>query len=340
MIMESVKNNVTSNAGNKRAFTIAGTENIFQTLSSRLYKKPICAIIRETVSNAIDANIEAGVDEQITLHLPSSIEPEFYVEDHGIGMNEETIYNVYTQYGNSTKSGSDDFIGVLGLGSKTPFSYTSQFTVISSKDGIKNTFVAYLDEEGIPSISKVGSEPCDQNGTKVSFPVKISDIADFYSDAASTLLFSMKMPKLVGDADHFWYVADVKDEAEFVELRNIIKENYGLSKKDEKVDKIYRIMNRSSYSSIIVEMGGVAYSVSTSELLDGKASTWNGLIGYFFDNYRMLVLHFGIDSGISIQSSREELQYTEKTKNILNKRIVSLFVAEATKEVESIVNVA
>ena len=48
MVMQTEKNEVLSNSSEVREFTIAGTDNIFETLSSRLYTNPKRAIIRET----------------------------------------------------------------------------------------------------------------------------------------------------------------------------------------------------------------------------------------------------------------------------------------------------
>ena len=325
MILDGTKNNVSSNLSDVRQFTIAGTDNIFQTLSSRLYTNPIRAIIRETVSNAIDAHIMANSDEEIHLHLPSRIEPEFYVEDFGIGMDEETIFQVYTQYGNSTKGDSNTCIGGLGLGSKTPFSYTSQFTVVSCKNGIKNTYIAFLDDNGIPSISKVDSCDCDQPGTKVSFPVNLNDLSSFYEEAVLTLLFSTQMPKLIGGDQRFLSEANVSSLEEFLECRKAVAENTLLEYTEH--EKAVAIIRNSSYNaSILVEMGGVPYSVDSSEILGGDR--WEGLLRYFVNRNGRTVLHLPIGS-VNIQSSREALQYTTKTKNTINTALVKEFIAQA-----------
>ena len=186
-------------SGDSQEFTIAANSNIFQTLSSRLYERPIEAIVREISSNAIDANIEAGKTGGINVHLPIDDELEFYVEDFGIGMDKNRVMKVYTQYGNSSKSGTNDLIGGLGLGSKTPFSYTDQFTIESCKDGLKTQYIAFMDETGIPKISEVASEACNVSGTKVSFPVKREDVDKFYDAAVKVFMFSKEMPNLVND---------------------------------------------------------------------------------------------------------------------------------------------
>lgn len=326
MVMQTEKNEVLSNSSEVREFTIAGTDNIFETLSSRLYTNPKRAIIRETVSNAIDANIMAGVNEKIKLHLPTSLEPEFYVEDHGIGMDEDTIYNVYTQYGNSTKNGSNNCIGGLGLGSKTPFAYTSQFFVSSAKDGIRNSYVCFKNEDGKPSITKTDSVACSETGTKVSFPVEARDIQAFTAEAVITLLFTMQMPQILGDEDAFCYRAGVESITEFEQLREYVKNNTFISN-----DKVRNIINRSSYDSdFLVEMGGVAYSVDTAELLDGDR--WNSILKYFTNKSDYIIFHLNIGD-VAIQSSREALQYTERTKKALNQTLIRQFFSKVQEVV-------
>lgn len=58
----------------------------FFLLSSTLYKEPYRAIIRELVSNAIDASKAANEAKPVILHIPSSssTNDDFYVQDFGI----------------------------------------------------------------------------------------------------------------------------------------------------------------------------------------------------------------------------------------------------------------
>ena len=173
MVISSTQTNVSvNNVKNSGSFTATSDPHFFLELSRNLYKNPIRAIIRELLCNAIDANTEAKVDNDVILHLPTSMDSTFSIEDNGVGMSANTIINVYTVYGKSTKSGENDSIGGFGLGSKTPFAYTKQLVVESSKDGIKNTYVFYLNEEGTPSYTLVNSEMCEKSGTKISFKIK------------------------------------------------------------------------------------------------------------------------------------------------------------------------
>ena len=77
-------------------------------------------------------------DTPFEVHLPTILEPYFSVRDYGTGLTDQEIESIYTTYFESTKTNSNEYIGALGLGSKSPFSYTDNFTVTSVKNGSKS----------------------------------------------------------------------------------------------------------------------------------------------------------------------------------------------------------
>ena len=141
MILNQEKNKCLTNTIGRTestAFTIQANAKMFKILSSSLYSNKEKAIIREISCNAYDANIEAcNGNKPIEIHLPNTLEPYFSVKDNGTGLTPEQMTKIYIQYGNSTKTDNNDAIGCLGLGSKSPFAYTSMFNVISISDGLK-----------------------------------------------------------------------------------------------------------------------------------------------------------------------------------------------------------
>ena len=84
----------------------------FFLLSSTLYKDPYRAIVRELVSNAIDASKAVSTAntskvkeaKPVILNVPKTIDSDdFYVQDFGIGMTLEQVINVYGNYFASNK---------------------------------------------------------------------------------------------------------------------------------------------------------------------------------------------------------------------------------------------
>ena len=154
-----------------KSFSIKASPVAFDILSSKLYSNPTLAIVRELLTNAYDSHKAAGKEDvPIKVNLPSYTEPNFIIRDYGIGLSKEDVLSLYTTFFDSTKSNSNDFTGCFGLGSKTPFSYTSSFSVISYWNGIKYFFIA-TKKDGLPHIYAVKEEPTDEpNGLEVSIP--------------------------------------------------------------------------------------------------------------------------------------------------------------------------
>jgi hypothetical protein len=114
----SVQNEaILSNVSQVSNFAIKSTAKSFQILSSGLYANKIRAVIRELSCNATDSHTAAGTqDTPFDVHLPNSLEPYFSIRDYGIGLSQDQVTSIYTTYFESTKSGSNDYIGALGLG--------------------------------------------------------------------------------------------------------------------------------------------------------------------------------------------------------------------------------
>lgn len=142
-----------------------------------LYSNPLRSVLVEYSSNAYDSHVAAGKkDVPIKVTLPSILFPELVIEDEGVGLTEEEVYEVYSSYGVSTKRGSNDFIGQLGFGSKSAFSYSDSFTVTATKNGIRGHYLFRVNQEG-GEVVKLGEEEGFPDGVRVSIPIKKSDFS-------------------------------------------------------------------------------------------------------------------------------------------------------------------
>ena len=81
------------------------------------------------------------------------------MQDFGIGLSPADINDVFTVYFKSTKDNSNETVGAFGLGAKTPFSYTDQFTVTSVYNGERRIYSAFINETGMPSIVEMDGIP-------------------------------------------------------------------------------------------------------------------------------------------------------------------------------------
>lgn len=138
-----------------------------------LYSDEEMAVIREYSTNALDAHREAGNKQPIEIFLPGPLSPLFMVSDHGCGLSKQDIFEIYSQYGNSTKRGTNDQVGMLGLGCKSALTYTEQFTVTSVKNGKRIQVAVSRDEEGAGTMTvQDESDTDDPDGTTIAIPAK------------------------------------------------------------------------------------------------------------------------------------------------------------------------
>lgn len=171
---------------------------------TNLYSNKTLAIVREYSTNALDSHIESGNTDPIQVTTPTDFQPYFTVRDFGVGMDAETIRNVYSRYGASTKRGTNSQNGMLGLGSKSALTYTSQFNITGVKDGIKTYVVVSRAADGSGVMKIISqSNTTEPNGVTISIPVanrrEIENVAhDFFRFwQPGTVLLNGKDPSVV-----------------------------------------------------------------------------------------------------------------------------------------------
>lgn len=92
---------------------------LFRMLRDNLYSNKEYSIVREYVSNAIDAHTEAGVDlpvevEWVDENRLMGVDSHFVVRDFGVGLSPDRIQNIFGKYLASTKRSDNGQIGGLG----------------------------------------------------------------------------------------------------------------------------------------------------------------------------------------------------------------------------------
>jgi hypothetical protein len=296
---------VLSNVGSTGEFKIRNSAKAFKILSDGLYSNKIRAIVRELSCNAVDSHVAAGKkDVQFEVHLPNVLEPWFAVRDFGIGLDDHQVVNIYTTYFESTKTDSNDFIGALGLGSKSPFSYTENFTVTAIKDGMQRIYSAFINEQGIPSIARMSEEETtESNGVEVKFSVtNRSDYQSFRNEAADVFKWFEGKPKVVG-ADNFQHRVITYGEKNIVPGVHTLKND----------NSYYDNYHQPSYAL----MGNICYPLNN--IPDPKKSFGSvaELLGCG------LVLEFGIGD-LDFAASREQLSYIPQTLNSIKRKLEEL----------------
>lgn len=295
MLLNGTINPVETSADvQSRSFKILASRKAFEILSSGLYSHKIKAIVRELGTNAADAHTAAGNDAPFEVTLPNGLFAYFEVKDFGTGLSDNDIQNLYTTYFDSNKTSSNAFTGCLGLGSKSPFSYTDSFTVESRYNGTKTTYTAYLDTHGIPAVSKMTEEDTDEpNGLTVRIPVQADDFHEFEQECRSVYYWFKTRPVIHGDFNGGY--------CEFTTLFE--GDGYTIGLKEQV---------SYQYATGVLVMGNVAYPLDFAKV--SSLHKWR--------NYG-LVLYADIGA-VEIAASREALSYDERTLVYLNGRAAEL----------------
>ena len=316
MIINSAPQNeaILSNVGEIGEFRIRNSAKAFSILSSGLYANKIRAIVRELSCNAVDSHVAAGKgDTPFDVHLPNALEAHFSIRDYGTGLNHDQVTNIYTTYFESTKTASNEFIGALGLGSKSPFSYTDNFTVTTVKDGWKGIYSAFINEQGVPSIAQMmQEETTDPNGVEIKFSV--NDRWDFgkFEEEARNVYRYFKLRPVVSGVDFEF------DELEY-ETRDIVPGVHS------------RGGNYRRHS--VAVMGNIAYPIEVPNA-ESALGDLQQLLNCGLE------MHFNIGE-VDFQASREGLSYIPQTIASIKRKLeevnarLATFVAEEADKIDN-----
>ena len=201
--------------------------------------------------------------------------------------------DVFVNYGSSTKRDTDELTGGFGLGAKTPFSYTDNFTIETIVDGIKYSYVAAIEEGSKGKIYCIDTtESVEHSGTTIIIPIKQQDRRTFEDEVyRATIFWDMKpiYKNFSRSIENITLNKKINSEDFLVVEQNLMSSGYGLL-----LDGIYYPINYTQMS--------------------------------FASNYvsgHLVIFKFNI-SELTISANRETLQYDEKTKTAINKKYSAL----------------
>jgi hypothetical protein len=280
--------------GEEVKFTISEANQAWVMRSmADLYSNRELAVIREYSTNARDAMIEADkADEPIRVTLPNAMNPYFKVQDFGIGMDKQTLKEVYTKFGESTKRETDAQNGMLGFGSKSAVAYTNQFTVTAVKNGRKTIAIITRHEDamgGYVITLKIAMEVDTVEDNGVTIEVPVHNWQEFERKARDFYRYWIPGTVIVNGKTPEWAVGEKIDE-----------------------DLYYNEKNDSSY----VVMGNVPYRIENPNALFPSGMNRISFVAYIPMGY------------VEFTPNREALKYSEYTKKNLHK-IIDDFVSRA-----------
>lgn len=258
-----------------------------------LYSDPAMAVIREYSTNAWDSHIAAGQQRPIEVILPAQFSPFFKVKDYGVGLSVDDISDIYSKYGASTKRGTNDQVGMLGLGCKSALTFAPQFTLVGIKNGVKATVAISRMEDGTGVMEIVDTcTTTEPNGVEVVIPARfnqdfINKAMTFYSYwSPGSVLVNGKVPPTI-------------------EGQRVTKD---------------LIMVKGRGQDVVV-MGNVAYPLKDANALYARD---------YYANFH-IVAYVPIGS-VNFTPSREQLHYTSHTNATIAK-VNAEFTAALAKSI-------
>jgi hypothetical protein len=261
------------------------------SLMTDLYSDPEMAIIREYSTNALDSHIEARNSAPIEVTTPNALSPYLTIRDFGIGLTVSDLEKVYSKYGASTKRGSDEVNGLLGLGGKSALTYTNQFTVTAIKGGVKSQIAVTRLDTGAGVMEVVDTRATDEpNGVEIKIPVKSrnsieSKVHDFFYfwQPGTVLVDGVEPTLLVNETD----VTKINENTYVLSTRHL---------------RGGRRMGRDDSTDLIV-MGNVAYATKGKPFTEQVAeSTY----------YNVTVVYVPMGT-VAFAPSREAIMYGPRT---------------------------
>lgn len=274
-------------------------------LLTDLYSDPIMAVIREYPSNAWDSHQAAHNNAPIEITLPTPLHATFVVQDYGVGMSKDDLFDIYSSYGESTKRETDDEVGMLGLGCKSALTYTDQFIIRAVKDGILINATMGRNAKGGGVLSTIG-DPVPVNevdGVRIS--ISVSDVEAFRQKAMWYFSWWEK-GSVVVDGKEPDPPAGIQISPEFM-----------LHQRD--------FQQRYQHDFDVIIMGNVPYKLSDKQLS------------------RRLGYNVTVSARVPIGTvdpvpSREQLHYTDRTKaaiTTIETQVYDAVTAYAQKEIDN-----
>jgi len=285
-------------------FGISESGKMFRILSDGMYKDKIGSMVRELSSNARDAHVDTNqADKPFVIHLPNAFEPWFSVTDFGSGISAEDIFKVLCVYGESTKDQTNDAIGAFGLGAKTPYAYTDNFTVRSRFEGMERLYTASIDSSDMPVMNlQMEQETTESNGFQITVSVSDSDFNRFKDKTIEQLKFFPVKPTVENCSNFEWEdtTVDIAYESDLVTMYN---GGWG-----------------GAVNGLMVIQGGVGYPVDI-DLLDGIDKTTQQFAEALKE--KSAVMEFAIGD-IDVTAPRENISYVKRTIDNIIARIAEV----------------
>ena len=248
----------------------------FKTLIDGIYNNELGAVIREISSNARDAHIKSENTDPFEIILDtnnSNLVTKMTIKDYGNGLTKEEMIKYLCTLNSSSKRDSNDFIGFLGIGSKSPFSLVNNYNFTSYKDNNKIVLNFFRADNETPHYDIV-TEPSDVTVNSVEcniiFYNQTISVQDTLSEIYKQLILFDIQPRII--------VNNVEEnKTEIYEPENFFSkvtetEHYFKLSRDD--SPYYEDLHRKYTScNLLISLGNVIYQYKISNYYNVRSTS-------------------------------------------------------------------
>ena len=248
----------------------------FKTLIDGIYNNKLGAVIREISSNARDAHIKSENTDPFEIILDtnnSNLVTKMTIKDYGNGLTKEEMIKYLCTLNSSSKRDSNDFIGFLGIGSKSPFSLVNNYNFTSYKDNNKivlNFFRAdnetpHYDIVTEPSDVTVNSVECNIIFYNQTIPVQ-DTLSEIYKQL---ILFDIQPRIIVNNIEE--NKTEIYEPENFFSKVTETEHYFKLSRDDS---PYYEDLHRKYTScNLLISLGNVVYQYKISNYYNVRSTS-------------------------------------------------------------------
>ena len=248
----------------------------FKTLIDGIYNNKLGAVIREISSNARDAHIKSENTDPFEIILDtnnSNLVTKMTIKDYGNGLTKEEMIKYLCTLNSSSKRDSNDFIGFLGIGSKSPFSLVNNYNFTSYKDNNKivlNFFRAdnetpHYDIVTEPSDVTVNSVECNIIFYNQTIPVQ-DTLSEIYKQL---ILFDIQPRIIVNNIEE--NKTEIYEPENFFSKVTETEHYFKLSRDDS---PYYEDLHRKYTScNLLISLGNVIYQYKISNYYNVRSTS-------------------------------------------------------------------
>ena len=248
----------------------------FKTLIDGIYNNKLGAVIREISSNARDAHIKSENTDPFEIILDtnsSNLVAKMTIKDYGNGLTKEEMIKYLCTLNSSSKRDSNEFIGFLGIGSKSPFSLVNNYNFTSYKDNNKIVLNFFRADNETPHYDIV-TEPSDVTVNSVEcniiFYNQTISVQDTLSEIYKQLILFDIQPRII--------VNNIEEnKTEIYEPENFFSkvtetEHYFKLSRDD--SPYYEDLHRKYTScNLLISLGNVIYQYKISNYYNVRSTS-------------------------------------------------------------------